>query len=167
MNCSFFGSYSKQTFMDLYALNVRSQHTILTVYEIMEKEIISTTHVALDDVNRCPDLVRGLVRAKSSSYLMGFLLDDEDRIDEHRSGTLLRVSMIDTFNDKSLSYCMEKNKEFMQICIASDTIGVQVGRKQKVYVDDFQSISETPMSGFDEINTPNIHYLNISNITKD
>lgn len=168
MNCSYFGSFSKQTFMDLYALNVRSHHLVIYVYEIMEREVANTTRIVLDDPGHNVDLAHDLKRLKSSSYLIGLLLDDEAKLYPTMQGyDVYGVSMVDTFDDKPLSYCMEKNKEFIQLSIVKNAIGVQVGRRQKVYLDQFQSITDTPMSGFSEMGTPNIHYLNIRNITKD
>ena len=167
MNCSFFGSYSKQTFLDLFALNVRSHHKILHVYEIMDRTIVSTTYVNLTTYGVQTDLKRGFQRSKSSSYLVGLLLDDHIKTDTRLCGDILVVSMLETHDNHSLSYCLEKNKEFMELHIAADDISLRVGRKQRVYVDEFRSVSKTPVSGFQELSTPEPLRLNIRNITKD
>lgn len=165
MNSSFFGSFGKRTFCDLYDLNVRSIHKVLHIFEIIDREVINHITVDLPIEEEVED---GFVpscfkKIKNSSYLFGILTD---RVDKVSYGNGL-VTLLDTFNDKELNYCIERNKEFLHVMLEENIISLRVGKKQKVYVDEFNSISETPMSEYDDYKTESEMYINIMNYKKD
>jgi len=167
MNSSFFGSFGKRTFCDLYDLNVRSVHEVLHIFEIIDREVINHTVVNLPIEE---DVEDGFVpscfkKIKNSSYMLGILTDREDKV-LYVNGSN-SVALLDTFNDKPLPYCIERNKEFIHVALVDNIISLHVGKKQRVYVDDFNSISETPMSEYEEYKTESEMYINIMNYKKD
>jgi hypothetical protein len=165
MNSSFFGSFGKRTFCDLYELNVRSVHQVLHIFEIIDKEVINHTIVTLPIDE---DVEDGFVpscfkKIKNSSYMLGILTDEEGKVlyDDNT------VTLLDTHNGKDLNYCIERNKEFVHVILLDNIISIRVGKKQRVYIDEFNSISETPMSEYEAYKTESDLYINIMNYKKD
>lgn len=95
--------------------------------------------------------------------MLGMLTDKPNKVSSLNG----RVELLDTYNDKDLSYCIERNKEFLHVTLDENIISVQVGKKQKVHIDEFNSISETPMSEYEEYKTESKMYVNIMNYKKD
>lgn len=170
MNSSFFGSYSKRTFCDLFELNVRSVHKVLHIYEVFDKQVIN--HVAvelpitevLEDEGQVPSVFK---KFKNSSYMLGFLTDNSNKINNLSMDKYNKLHLLDTHEDKPMDYCVSRNKEFVYVSLSENSIGVFLGKKQRLYVDDFKSISETPMSEFEERKTNEMLFIDINNMKKD
>ncbi len=95
--------------------------------------------------------------------MLGILTDEEGKVlyDDNT------VTLLDTHNGKDLNYCIERNKEFVHVILLDNIISIRVGKKQRVYIDEFNSISETPMSEYEAYKTESDMYINIMNYKKD
>ena len=99
--------------------------------------------------------------------MLGFLSDIPNKINNLSKDKYSKVHLLDTHGDKPMHYCVERNKEFVYITLSENSIGVFLGKKQRLYVDNFKSISETPMSEFEEHKMTEMMFIDISNMKKD
>jgi len=165
MNSSYFGSFGKRTFCDLFELNVRTVHKDLHIFEIINCEVINHLVIPLPITEEVED---GFVpscfkKIKNSSYMLGLLTDDSSKVLYENN----KISLIDTYENRPLQYCIDRNKEYVLVEVQENIIGVRVGKKQRVYIDEFNSLTETPMSEYEEYKTEKEIYLNIMNYKKD
>mgnify|MGYP005855940735 CR=1 FL=1 len=169
MYSSFFGSFAKRTFCDLFDLNYRSCHTILHIFEIFDKEIINHNVVSLPITEEVDEgnVATCFKKYKNSSYMLGFLSDNSDKINTVMVNNYNKAHLLDTLNDKSMEYCINRNKEFIYIVLSENNIGVFLVNKQSVYIEHFHTIPATPMSEFDEYKPPEITFIDVMNIKND
>ena len=166
MNSSFFGSFTKRTFCDLFDLNIRSVHKTLYILEVMDREVINfrMVNLPIDEVVEDEGFVPSCFKKfKNSSYMLGILTDDDNKV--LWNGDFLFLQ--DTFNNRDLKYCIDRNKEFINLRLHENILSMQVGKKQRVYIDSFSSLSETPMSEYDEYRTDGMMYIDIMNYKQD
>lgn len=171
MNSSYFGSFAKRTFCDLFELNVRTVHTHLHMYEVFENEIIGHKVVRLP-INEVLDdagyVASCFTKVKNTSYVLGLLVENSNIINELSMNKYKEVVMVDTDNGRDLSYCKERNKDYIELKLSSNKIHITLGKKQSFYIDGFNSITHTPMSEYDEIKmNGETLTLDVTNLKKD
>lgn len=171
MNSSYFGSFSKRTFCDLFELNARSVHNHLHVFEIINKEVINhrvvslPIHEILEDEGHVPSCFKKL---KNSSYMLGVLVENNNKINTLGMYKYNKVHLLDTQDSRDITYCKERNKEFIYVELFENSVSVLLGKKQCFYMDSFCSISHTPMSEFEAVKMHGHPALvNITNLKKD
>lgn len=139
MNSTFFSSFSKTTFRDLYMFNIRDYHKHIYIFEYINNSILEFQS-GFD--------VDNFVKHDPNSYLICFATDDENSIVvdlEKNAIVLLDTDSLDKNRD------IKKCKSYLYVSFKDNVIKTSCKPKTRIYYDDFDSLSFNHINGFESV----------------